>query len=76
MYNVAFINVAQHTDELQALTDAYHAVMVALDSHRTSLSVVDYVQARQTADRIASGVSDYAEAISELNALAAQIEGK
>lgn len=74
MHNVAFINVAQHTDDLQALTDAYHAVMVALDTHRTSLSVVDYVQARQTADRIAFGVSDYAEAISELKALVADVE--
>ncbi len=66
--------VAQDTDELQALTDAYHAVMVALDTHRTTLSVVDYTAARVAADRIAFGVSDYAEAISELKALTADVE--
>lgn len=66
--------VAQDTDELQALTDAYHAVMLALDTHRAALSVVDYAQARIEADRIAFGVSEYAEAISELRQLKMDIE--
>lgn len=64
--------VAQDTDELQALTDAYHAVFTALDA--SALSVVEYVQVRQAADRIAFGVSDYGEAIAALTRLADDVE--